>query len=142
MLPMMRSSIPVLVNSKGHTHSNMDDEGFWKPLSLILYIAMPLTKLLRALDGTKPVLGKVYYRMFLVQERLEALKAEGIVPWADAMISIYKDRWKYLHSDFHSAAYALDPEFMEHGLSCELGRWIRKSWMASAMCLRRCAYKM
>ena len=87
----------------------MDDEGFWKPLSLILYIAMPLTKLLRALDGTKPVLGKVYYRMFLVQERLEALKAEGIVPWADAMISIYKDRWKYLHSDFHSAAYALDP---------------------------------
>tara|TARA_B100000524_G_C23628047_1_gene362183 strand:- start:490 stop:1035 length:546 start_codon:yes stop_codon:yes gene_type:complete len=92
----------------------LDDEGFWKPLSLILYsIAMPPIKLLRALNGTKPVLGKVCYRMFLAQERLKGLQAKGIVPWVYAMITIHEDRWRYLHdSDFHSAAYALDPEFM------------------------------
>ena len=114
----------------------LDEAGFWKPMTIILYIALPLLKLLRAMDGTKPVLGKVYYRMYIVQERLQKLKATGKVPWIDAMIGIHKYRWKYLHSDFHAAAYALDPEFidyvadMDHEVMDGLGNVIAK------MCLR------
>lgn len=28
-------------------------------------------------------------------------------------LKIHQSRWEYLHSDFHAAAYALDPEFLD-----------------------------
>ena len=89
----------------------LDEEGFWKPMTMILHVAMPLIKLLRMLDSNKPVIGKVYDRMFLIGERLK--KMEATVPWAKAMGEKHVARWEYLHSHFHAAAYALDPEFFE-----------------------------
>ncbi|KAL1530191.1 hypothetical protein AB1Y20_001107 [Prymnesium parvum] len=79
---------------------------------MILHIAMPLIKLLRMMDGNKPVLGKIYDRMFIIGERLRKLK-ENNVPWASFMEKKHAERWEYLHSPFHSIAYALDPEFLE-----------------------------
>jgi predicted GTPase len=35
------------------------------------------------------------------------------VSWKDKLLKIHADRWEYLHSDFHAAAYALDPEFID-----------------------------
>ena len=34
------------------------------------------------------------------------------VSWRPKLLKIHEDRWEYLHSDMHAAAYALDPEFM------------------------------
>ena len=34
------------------------------------------------------------------------------VSWRPKLLTIHADRWEYLHSDMHAAAYALDPEFM------------------------------
>ena len=90
----------------------LDEEAFWKPLTVILHVAMPLIKLLRGLDGNQPMMGKVYNRMFQIGERIAGLQQKG-VPWAASMKRIHADRWEYIHSDFHSAGYALDPEFIE-----------------------------
>ena len=89
----------------------LDEDGFWKPMTEILYIAMPLIKLLRLLDGNKPAIGKIYDRMFQIGKRLGRMK--GTISWAAAMSEIHTDRWEYLHSPFHAAAYALDPEYLE-----------------------------
>ena len=90
----------------------LDEDAFWKPLTVILQVAMPLIKLLRALDGNKPMMGKVYMRMFQIGERIAALQEKGVL-WAAGMKRIHEDRWEYIHSPFHSAGYALDPEFIE-----------------------------
>ena len=90
----------------------LDESGFWGPLMTILFVAMPLIKLLRAMDGNKPMNGKLYDRMFTIGERIKKLKEQGI-SWASTMEQKHADRWEYIHSPFHSAAYALDPEFSE-----------------------------
>ena len=89
----------------------LDEDGFWKPLTLILHVAMPLIKLLRMMDSRKACIGKVYDRMFMIGQRLESLSSRG-VPWAPQMMEKHATRWEYLHSPFHAAAYALDPEFL------------------------------
>lgn len=86
------------------------DEEFWLSLVVCLRVSLPLVRLLRMLDSNKPVLGKVYDRMFLTMQKLE--KAQG-VPWLAQVRAIHARRWEYLHSDMHVAAYALDPEFMQ-----------------------------
>ena len=57
------------------------------------------------MDSNKPVMGKVYDRMFLIGQRLK--KMESKVPWAKAMGEKHTARWEYLHSPFHAAGYAL-----------------------------------
>jgi hypothetical protein len=88
----------------------LDEDGFWRPMTEILYIAMPLIKLLRLLDGNKPAIGKIYDRMFTIGQRLQQMS--NTISWAPAMSKIHSERWEYLHSPFHAAAYALDPEFL------------------------------
>ena len=90
----------------------LDEAGFWHPLTMILYVALPILKLLRAMDGNKPMIGKIYDRMFMIGERIKSLEGKG-VSWASVMAEKHADRWEYLHSPFHAAAYALDPEFCE-----------------------------
>ena len=49
----------------------LDDLGFWTDLVNILKISMPILKLLRMMDSNKSVIGKVYDRMYLINERLK-----------------------------------------------------------------------
>ena len=65
----------------------LDEEGFWKPLMAILYVAMPLIKLLRLLDGNKAAIGKIYDRMFTIGQRIDKLKgpSRGLLPWPRSM---------------------------------------------------------
>lgn len=55
------------------------------------------------------MIGKVYDRMFMIGEKLKCMTAS----WARAAAEIHSQRWEYLHSEMHAAAYALDPEFVE-----------------------------
>ena len=64
----------------------LDESGFWGPLMTILFVAMPLIKLLRAMDGNKPMNGKLYDRMFTIGERIKKLKEQGI-SWASTSCS-------------------------------------------------------
>ena len=61
------------------------------------------------MDGEKPAMGKVYDRMFMIGNKID----ESSVPWKAEAAKIHEERWEYLHSDMHTAGYALDPEFME-----------------------------
>eukprot|EP00966_Prymnesium_polylepis_P001204 27388-Prymnesium_polylepis.1 len=61
---------------------------------------------------------------------------KGRVAWAAAMCEKHATRWEYLHSPFHAAAFALDPEFME--TAGELDGATMESLMTviERMCLR------
>ena len=112
----------------------LDEEGFWRPLMTILYVAMPLIKLLRLLDGNKPAIGKVYDRMYTIGERINKLK--NTVSWAPAMAKIHADRWEYLHSDFHAAAYAFNTEYLETVGSLDEATQMGVVTVIERMCLR------
>lgn len=91
-----------------------DEAGFWEPLIKILRLCSPVVVLLRMMDGGTPCLGKVYDRMFLVGEHINKMIEKGgaSASWLRHAAKCHADRWEYLHSDMHSAAYALDPEFL------------------------------
>lgn len=113
----------------------LDDNGFWKPLTLILYVALPLVRLLRMFDSNKSgVIGKVYDRMFVIGERINKLRDH--VEWADEMASVHADRWEYLHSPFHSAAYALDPEYLSTVGGIDAATQEGLTTVIERMCLR------
>ena len=80
---------------------------FWKDLVDVLRIAMPVIKLVRLLDSNKPIMGKIHQRMFHMGETLARMKDK--VPWYAEMVPSHANRWEYLHSPMHAAAYALDP---------------------------------
>ncbi len=69
----------------------------------------PIVKLLRIMDGEAPAMGKIYDRMFMIGEKIKGYDYS----WKEKAEEIHGERWEYLHSIFHAAGYALDPEFME-----------------------------
>ena len=85
-----------------------DELGYWAELLDALRILTPLVVLLRMMDSDKPVMGKVYDKMFMVGARLE----KSTVSYAARAAAIHATRWEYLHSVMHAAGYALDPEFL------------------------------
>lgn len=87
-----------------------DENGFWKPLVAALKVMVPVVKVLRMCDGNKPVIGKIYDKMFMLLNTVSGLN----VPWAAKVKELVEARWEYLHSPMHAAGYALDPEFMAH----------------------------
>ena len=49
---------------------------------------VPIVKLLRLVDGDKPVIGKVYDRMFMIGEKIK----NSDVSWKDKAAKIHADR--------------------------------------------------
>ena len=54
----------------------------------------PIVKLLRVMDGEKPVMGKIYDRMFMIGQKID----DRNFAWKSAAAKIYAVRWEYLHS--------------------------------------------
>ena len=67
----------------------------------------PIAVLLRLMDGEMPVMGKIYDRMCIIGQKIDARDFS----WKEDAKNIHEDRWEYLHSKMHAAGYALDPEF-------------------------------
>lgn len=88
----------------------LDESGFWAELVNILRVTHPIVCLLRLMDGNQPCLGDVYFNMFTIKEKMEALADR--VSWVPAALRIHDQRWEYLHSHMHAAAYALHPAYM------------------------------
>jgi hypothetical protein len=93
---------------------------FWKSIKEILAASEASVVLLRQCDKGIPMIGKIYYGMYLVGQELAALKDgtleghEGVRISAakfDQLHSSWEKRWNMLHSDMHSAGFVLDPEF-------------------------------
>lgn len=87
----------------------LDDGGFWKELIDVLQICVPIVQFLRLCDGNrKPAMGKIYDRMFTLQQRLE----NSSIPWSKDAKELLDHRWEKMHSPMHSAGFVLDPEFL------------------------------
>jgi hypothetical protein len=66
----------------------LDEPGFWEPMIEALKVMTPVVKLLRLCDGEKPAVGKIYDRMFLLQDRVKKMK----VPWAEEAAELIEKR--------------------------------------------------
>ena len=68
-----------------------------------------LIRLLRRLcdNQAKEVMGKIYQRMFDIQQGMEKLDQ---IEWIEQAKQKHRARWKYLHGPMHAAGYALDPD--------------------------------
>ena len=83
-----------------------------------MQVLTPIVKLLRVMDGEKPVMGKIYDRMFMIGQKID----DRNFAWKSAAAKIYAVRWEYLHSELNAAGYALDPEFMTTSSGMDGGR--------------------
>ncbi len=86
----------------------------------LLAVSELIVCLLRQCDKGVPVVGKVYYAMFLIGEELGVLKEGTSEQHPGVKLSavkyeqinwLWRKRWEYLHSDMHSARFVLEPEF-------------------------------
>ena len=104
-----------------------DDEGdgnFWDSLRFISAVLGPCFALMRRTDSAAPVMGKFYKLMSELGGQLEDLFADD-KPWSKAPWAEHKDeiseahtrRWEYMHCEYHSAGYALDPNFLSEDVN-------------------------
>lgn len=104
-----------------------DDESdgtFWDSLRFISAVLEPCFKLMRLTDSSAPIMGKLYKHMSDLGGQLEDLFADN-KPWSKAPWTDYKQeisdahgqRWEYLHCSYHSAGYALDPNFLNEDVN-------------------------
>jgi hypothetical protein len=86
----------------------------------LLAVSKSIVCLLRQCDKGVPVVGKVYYAMFLIGGELGALKEGTSEQHPGVKLSavkyeqiswLWRKRWEYLHLDMHSAGFVLEPEF-------------------------------
>ncbi len=107
-------------------HDILTSATFWKGVKELLVVSESIVCLLRQCDKGVPIVGKVYYAMFLIGEELGALKEGMNEQHPGVKLSVVKyeqinwlwhKRWEYLHSDMHSAGFVLEPEFqsVEYG---------------------------
>jgi hypothetical protein len=88
------------------------NEDWWKTVEKIVQLCEPVVSLLRLADagGEKPVIGKVYFKMFAMVQHVENM-AQLSDEDRQAITAFVNDRWKMLHTDMHSAGFVLDPEY-------------------------------
>lgn len=110
----------------------LDEEHFWKPLLATLKLMLPIYKILRMCDSDKPVVGKIYDKMFMMVQSVQ----KQSVPWAKKAAKFVENRWEYLHSYMHGAGYAFDPEFFEHRHDWDLAVKNGVSELIERICLR------
>ena len=102
----------VVRQNKGGTAKALvlDEEKFWPEVKQHVNATEPVYNLLRRHDTSGPSLGKVYHGFYTVGEHLTAVD----VPYKEALVDAFDARWAYGHVDIIAAAYALDPEYINH----------------------------
>jgi hypothetical protein len=102
---------PPQCHAAGKVNQSILDPFFWQEVEELLKVSEPIVKVLRMVDGTMPVMGKVYLKMAellsAIREMVD-LREERRVKLEELVIS----RWNYMHSPLHAAGYVLDPQFV------------------------------
>lgn len=91
------------------------DESFWESVTQLTSICEPIISLLRLVDGSAPCVGKVYWRMFQIDNGIEGSLLDQSKK--QQLRTYINERWKMLHTPLHSAGFVLDPEyrlFLQH----------------------------
>ncbi len=86
------------------------DDKWWEKVEVNIAVCSPVVTLLRLVDESRSIIGKIYFKMFKVREELKSL--ENIDQHSiQQVIKFFDLRWKTLHTDMHYAGYVLDPEY-------------------------------
>lgn len=92
------------------------DSRFWDSVTLLTSVCEPIVTLLRLVDGTNPCVGKIYCKMYqLDQVVLNSTMLDAAQK--SCLSGLINNRWRMLHTDLHSAGFVLDPEyrsFLQH----------------------------
>ncbi|KAL2330589.1 hypothetical protein Fmac_018170 [Flemingia macrophylla] len=87
---------------------------FWSKANDILKVYEPLVKVLRLVDGDeKPTMGFIYEAVDRAKQSIQKTSR-----YYSQYQEIIDKRWRFMHSDLHSAGYFLNPQFqygVEHG---------------------------
>jgi hypothetical protein len=99
------------------------DEDFTDEVAACLEVTMEICKVLRLCDSDQPVIGKIYIRMMNLYQNNSILMQtfdqddfnRVVFPKSRVLQiqEICKGRHDYMHCDYHAAAYALDPEYID-----------------------------
>jgi hypothetical protein len=84
---------------------------FWNKCQLYMEINKPVYELLRLIDGNSPVTGKIYYRLFQIQEKIN-LHSDISASLKSQLYETFIARWAMLHTTLHAAGFLLDPEYL------------------------------
>jgi len=85
----------------------------WAATQQAVTVCEPIIKLLRLADGDTPSTGKIHYYAFKVSQHLQGEGCAGLPASVRQQVcEIWKERWDYMDSPMHGAAYCLDPEFL------------------------------
>ncbi|XP_058733414.1 uncharacterized protein LOC131605031 [Vicia villosa] len=87
---------------------------FWSKANDILKVFEPFVKVLRLVDGDeKPTMGFIYDAIDRAKQAIQQNSR-----YHSKYNDIIDKRWKFMHSDLHSAGYFLNPQFqygIDHG---------------------------
>lgn len=101
----------ALEDASSSITKHITSDNFWLRCQLYLDINKPVYELLRLIDGCAPVIGKVYYRMFEIQEKINNFPGITAQQRKD-LYQPFVHRWAMLHTDLHAAGFLLDPEYV------------------------------
>ena len=78
-------------------------------------VVQPFIDVLREVDSGQTFMGKIYHRLFTIQQQLKKKKRNGVVTGslADKAIDILNEYWDKVHCPAMTVGYALDPEFID-----------------------------
>ena len=114
-------SVGELIRDDDDAENNQ--ASFWAEVKFAIAVMKPIYTLLRATDTSKPMMGKFYYLMHQAGEQLKTVfeqqqfSQSPFIERQDAIVDIHMGRWIYMHTDYHSAGYALDPNFLTHDVN-------------------------
>eukprot|EP00253_Pinus_taeda_P013226 PITA_13226 len=87
------------------------NDGFWKDVEEIIAVTESLVRVLRMVDGDKPVMGYIYEAMDLAKEAIKR-RYGGDETKYTPLWDIIDARWdRQLHSPLHAAGYFLNPQY-------------------------------
>jgi len=85
-------------------------EKFWESVEEVTSVCEPIISLLRLVNGTVPSVGKVYWKMFQIDNGIEQSATLNQEKKTQLRTSI-NEQWKMLHTELHSVGFVLDPEY-------------------------------
>ena len=85
-------------------------EKFWESVEEVTSVCKPIISLLRLVNGTVPSVGKVYWKMFQIDNGIEQSATLNQEKKTQLRTSI-NEQWKMLHTELHSVGFVLDPEY-------------------------------
>jgi hypothetical protein len=101
------------------------EPSFWEDLGFLDAVLGLIYSVMKKTDGAAPIMGKLYHYMHNLGDELEALTAPErggteAGKWAhlafrqrmEPILAAHIKRWEYMHCDYHSAGFALDPNFL------------------------------